>query len=159
MRSRVARIVAALAVLATPLSACTDGDPKEEFIQAADDLCRTADAEIDAVDAPRLEEDVKEYVEDAREIAEALVARLRDLEPPEGDEDVLARLTGGVERATALLDPLADAASTGDQKKLAQLQHAIRQTTEQVTETAGSYGFEVCGSQVLDPEMRDAGRA
>ncbi len=138
-----------VAVAATPLAACSDG-PKQEFVDAADDLCREADEAINEIGFPRVDESVNDYVERAQEITGELVADLRDLEPPEGDADRIDELIGGLERAAALLEPTARAALEDDTAALRDLQQEAEQVTDEVTEIAESYGFEVCGAKVLE---------
>lgn len=150
MRSRYARIVASAVLAVTWLTACS-GDPKQDFIDAADAICREADQRIDEVGAPVVEDEVREYVEDAKEIAGDLVDDLRELEPPEADQERIERMIEGFERSIDLLDPLADAAAEGDTKALQDLQEEVTQVTEEVSEIARSYGFETCGAKVLDP--------
>lgn len=151
MRSRTARIVAVAALAATVLSACSGDGSKEDFIAAADDACREADERITEIGRPRVEEDVLDYVEQAEEISSDLVADLRALEPPAEDADEIADMIDGLERATDLLGPLAQATIDRDADELADLQQEVQQITDDVTEIAESYGFEVCGAKVLDP--------
>lgn len=136
---------------ATSLAACSSGGSKEDFVAAADDVCREADEAITAIGRPRVEEDVLEYVREAGEISDELVADLRELEPPEEDREQIDQMIDGLERATSLLQPLAQATVDRDADKLQELQQEVEQTTDEVSEIAESYGFEVCGAKVLDP--------
>ena len=149
MRSRRARIVGAVAVGATMLAACSRGTSKEDFIAAADDVCREADERIAEIGGPRGEDGVREYVEQAKEISSDLVADLRELEPPDGDEAAAGEVIAGLERATELLEPLAQATIDRNADEAEELQQAIEQLTDDVNEAAESYGFEVCGAKVL----------
>ena len=152
MRSRTARIVAAAVVAATVLGACTDDSvSKEEFIDAADEACREADEAIGAIGQPRVGEDVLEYVREARAISEELVADLRALDPPADGEEQVDGMIDGLERATNLLEPLAQASIDRDAQELQQLQEEVEEVTDEVSEAAESYGFETCGAKVLDP--------
>lgn len=151
MRSRKARIVAAAAFVATMLAACSGGSSKDDFVAAADDACRKADERIAEIGGPRVEEGVLEYVEQAEEISADLVADLRELEPPEGDEADVEEMIDALERATNLLEPLAQATIDRNAPEIAELQQEVEQVTDEVSELAESYGFEVCGAKVLDP--------
>lgn len=151
MSSRRARIVVVAALAATALVACSGGSSKEDFIAAADDACREADEDIRAIGTPRVEEGIHDYVREAQAISEDLVAELRELEPPEGDEEQVAAMIDGLDRATSLLEPLAQATLDRDAGELEKLQEEVEQTTDEVSEAAESYGFEVCGAKVLDP--------
>lgn len=150
MRSRIARIVVAAAVAATPLAACS-GDPKQEFIAAADDVCAEADEQIKEIGTPRVEEGVRDYVAGAERISEELVSDLRALEPPEEDRDRIDEMIDGLERATSLLGPLSEAIVDRDAQAVEELQQEVEQVTDEVSEIAEKYGFETCGAKVLDP--------
>lgn len=135
---------------ATSLAACS-GDSKQEFIDAADEACREADEAIRDIGRPRVEEGVLDYVRDAREISEELVADLRALDPPADGEEQVEQMIDGLERATDLLEPLAQASIDRDAQELEELQQEVEQITDEVSEAAESYGFETCGAKVLDP--------
>jgi polyhydroxyalkanoate synthesis regulator phasin len=143
----------ALAIfVATALGACSgNGGTKEDFVAAADDACREADERIKDIGAPRVEEGILGYVEQAREISDDLVADLRALDPPEADADEVDEMIDGLEQATELLEPLAQATIDRDTEQLQELQQEVQQVTDDVSEFAESYGFEVCGAKVLDP--------
>lgn len=151
MRSRTARIVVVAALAATAFTACSGGESKDDFIAAADDACREADERISEIGRPQVEEDVLEYVSDAEEISADLVTDLRALEAPEADQAEIDEMIDGLERATNMLAPLAQATLDRDAGKLTELQGEIQQLTDDVSEFAESYGFEVCGAKVLDP--------
>ena len=142
-------MVAALA--ATSLAGCSDDSAREDFIAAADDACREADEDIRDIVVPRAKEGVLDYVAQAQEISADLVADLRELDPPEADRRQIDRMIDLLERATELLEPLAQATVDRDVAELGELQQEVQQVTEEVSEIAASYGFEVCGAKVLDP--------
>ena len=139
------------AVAATALAACSDETSKEDFIAAADDVCRDADAKIQEIGSPRSGDEIFDYVDDAREISQDLVSDLRALDPPEADTEEIGEMIDGLERATDLLEPLAQATIDRDAMELEELQQEITQITDDVSEFAEEYGFEACGAKVLDP--------
>jgi polyhydroxyalkanoate synthesis regulator phasin len=151
VRSRTARIVALVAVVATSFAACSDGQSKDDFIAAADEACREADDAIREIGRPRVGEGVLDYVEQAEDVSSELVSDLRALDPPQGDADEIDRMIDGFERATDLLEPLAQATVDRDAEAVEELQQEVQQTTDEISEIAESYGFEVCGAKVLDP--------
>lgn len=142
-------MVAAFA--ATSLAGCSGGDSKEDFVAAADEVCREADADIKEIGAPRVEEGIFDYVRQAQEVAEELVADLRELDPPKEGREQVEQMIDGLERSTALLEPLAQATLDRDTERLEDLQEEVTQITDEVSEIAEEYGFEVCGAKVLDP--------
>ena len=151
MRSRTARIVGVALCAATSLAACSGGSEKEDFVAAADDVCRDADERIAEIRRLRGKKGVLEYVDQAKGISADLVADLRELEPPEGDTTGVEEMIDGVERATNLLEPLAQATLDQDADEVRELQQEVRQITDDVSELAESYGFEVCGAKVFEP--------
>lgn len=144
-------MVAAFA--ATSLAACSDGSgtSKEDFIAEADDVCREADEKISDIGQPRVEEGILDYVEQAQEISADLVADLRGLEPPEEDAEEVEQMIDDLERATGLLEPLAQATVDRDATEVQELQEEVEQVTDDISGFADTYGFEVCGAKVLDP--------
>jgi hypothetical protein len=144
--------VAAAALVATLAGACSSGgSSKEDFIEAADAVCREADEAIREVGAPRVVEGIDEYVDEATRIGEELLDDLGDLEIPEGDAGAVQPMIDGIEEALGLLEPLADAIVDRDEKAIADLQQEAEQVTEKISEAAESYGFETCGGKVLQP--------
>lgn len=141
----------AAAFAATPLAACSGDDSKEDFIAAADAVCRDADERVAGLERPRGEKGVRAYVEQAEEISAGLVEDLKDLEPPAGDAAEVDAMIGDLERATSLLEPLMRASVNRDADAIEKLQEEVRQVTDDVSELAKSYGFEVCGAKVVEP--------
>lgn len=151
MLSRTARIVVAAASAATSLAACSGEQARDDFIAAADGVCREADERIADLERPLGAGRIRAYVEQAEEISADLVEDLEELEPPEGDEAEIDALIGELERATALLEPLVRASVDRDVQAIENLQDEVRQVTDDVNELAESYGFEVCGAKVVEP--------
>lgn len=144
-------VVATFAV--TALAGCSDdgGTSKEDFVAAADEVCREADEAIADIGQPRVEEGILDYVEQAAEISDDLIADLRALEPPEADQEAVDGMIDDLERATELIEPLAQATLDRDADEVEDLQQEVQQVTDDVSEFAETYGFEVCGAKVLDP--------
>jgi hypothetical protein len=151
VRSRTARIVAAAVSAATTLAACSGGPSKEDFIAAADDVCREADERVAEIGRLRSEDDIAEYVEQTKEVSVDLVSSLRELEAPEADQARFEDMIDGIERATDLLGPMAQAVIERREDGFDELQQELGQIAEDVNDFAESYGFEVCGAKVLEP--------
>ena len=151
MLSRTARIVVAAVSAATSLAACSGEQARDEFIAAADRVCRVADERIADLERPQGADRVRAYVEQAEEISADLVEDLKELEPPEGDVEEVDTLIGELERAAGLLEPLVRASVDRDVEAIEELQEEVRQVTDDVNELAESYGFEVCGAKVVEP--------
>lgn len=150
MRSRTARIVAVAASAATLLVACSGDDSKGDFIAAADEACREADERISDMGEPLDEGAILDYVEQAQEVSSDLTADLRDLDPPPEDVARVEGMIDDLEEATDLLEPLATASLDRDAEALEAIQQEVQEITDDVSEFAESYGFEVCGAKVLE---------
>lgn len=151
MRSRTARIVAVGMSTATTLAACSGGSSKEDFIAAADRVCREADERVAEIGPLQSEKEILDFVEQTEDISADLVADLRGLEPPEEDEAQIDEMIDGLVRATDLLAPLARATIDRDSDAMQGLRREVGQVTDDVNEIAESYGFEACGAKVLEP--------
>ena len=151
MRSRTARIVAVGMSTATMLAACSGGSSKEDFIAAADRVCREADERVAEIGPLRSEKEILDFVEQTEDVSADLVADLRELEPPEADEPQIGEMIDGLEKVTNLLAPFARATIDRDSDAMRELRQEVGQVTDDVNEIAESYGFEVCGAKVLEP--------
>lgn len=139
-----ARIVAALALVAS--GACADGGlSKEDFIEQADALCREADEKSEQLEPPRSPEDLKEFAEKATEITEDLARQLRELEPPEGDADVINEMIERIEGAIGLLPDIQAATEQRDTEELERLVADLREESSEANRIAREYGLESCG--------------
>ena len=89
------RLAAPLTALVLALSACSGGgdeaaapeevDPKEAYVEQADEVCSTADADFAALKAPVTPEEFGPYVQETVGIAERAQTELAALTPPEQD--------------------------------------------------------------------------
>lgn len=140
--------LALLAALALIVAACGDDDSsgppltKEELITQGDEICLAGDREVEAAARERFG-DLE--AEPAREEQEAFISevvapelrdqleQLRDLVPPEGDEDEIEEILAG-------LEDLADQAES-DPGALIDAESRPR-----ASQLAIEYGFQSCGS-------------
>ena len=90
-------LAAPLTALVLVLSACSGGggdeaaapaevDPKEAYVEQADEVCSTADADFAALEAPVTPEEFSPYVQETVGIAERAQTELAALTPPEQDQ-------------------------------------------------------------------------
>lgn len=147
-RSRKYPFLALLAALALIAAACGDDDSsgppltKEEFLTQGDEICLEGDREVEAAARERFGD---LSTEPPREEQEAFISevvapqlrsqleQLRDLVPPEGDEEEIEEILNG-------LEDLADQAES-DPGALIDAESPPR-----ASQLAVEYGFQSCGS-------------
>lgn len=140
---QLARIVAALALVA--FSACSQGLSKEEFIEQADQICEEADAKSEELAPPRTPEEFEDFAGQAREITDQLVRDLGELEPPEGDAEVIQRMLDRIETTIALLPDIQEATAQRDTQEVERLVTQLREQASEANQIAQGYGLKVCG--------------
>ncbi|MDQ3645716.1 MAG: hypothetical protein M3345_02130 [Actinomycetota bacterium] len=146
MRLRAARIVVVAIALGSPLASCSDGAlSKEEFIAQADAICKQADEQTETLATPTSPAEAGGFVEKAQEITGESVRKIRELEPPAGDEDTIETMLNKVEEALAYLPTMAEAAQAKDLKTLQEAGRQLQATAGEAQKIARDYGFEVCG--------------
>lgn len=140
---QLARIVAALALVTS--GACSQGLTKEEFIEQADRICRQADEKTQDLEPPRTPEALDGFIGEAQAITEELLRRLRELEPPEGDADVIEQMTDRIESAMDTLPEIQTAAEERDVAEIDRLATRLQEEAAEANRIAQRYGLEECG--------------
>ena len=152
-------LASALAAAALVLTGCSDGggeaapevDPKEAYVEAASEVCTSAQEEFAALTPPTAPADFAPYVEQTVALAEDAQRDLAALTPPEQDR---------AELESRVLDPFAELVEQGkawgaqvvaagtDQTALLGLL-AERPTSAEVdTEFLRSYGLTSCAEAI-----------
>jgi hypothetical protein len=144
------RVVTTL-VIALALSACggDDGTSKDDFIEEADAICRDGEEKAqelgrEAFADPQnpTREEVLALLQDALPIQRDIIAQIRDLEKPEGDEDEIDAFLTEAEQATD------QAAEIRDPQAAVAFFQATETPNDPFAEAdrlAQEYGLEVCG--------------
>jgi hypothetical protein len=145
MLLRATRIVVLAALAAITLQACGGGLSKEEFIEAADELCEKADQRSQELDPPTNPQALRVFVERAEQITRRLVEDLRELEPPEGDRDTIERMIDKIEEAIGYLPAIEKAARLSDVAAIQQLGARLQAAAAEANELARDYGLKKCG--------------
>lgn len=140
---QLARIVGAFALVA--LVACSEGLSKEEFIEQADRLCRAADEKSEDLEPPRTPEGLDDFAAGAKEITDELVRRIRELEPPADDVDVIEEMIERIESAMALLPEIQEATKQRDTPEIERLVAQLREEAREANRIAREYGLQDCG--------------
>jgi hypothetical protein len=145
MHRRAARIVALAALPLITLQACGGGLSKEEFIEAADEICSEADERSQDLEPPTNPRALSEFVERAEEITRQLVEDLRELEPPERDEETIERMIDKIEEAVGYLPGIERAARISDVAAIQQLGARLQAAAAEANGLARDYGMKRCG--------------
>jgi HPt (histidine-containing phosphotransfer) domain-containing protein len=145
MLLRATRIVVLAALAAITLQACGGGLSKEEFIEAADEICEKADERSQELDPPTNPRALRVFVERAEQITRQLIEDLRELEPPEGDRDTIERMIDKIEEAIGYLPAIEKAARLSDVAAIQQLGARLQAAAAEANELARDYGMKKCG--------------
>ena len=84
---RAALRVASAGLCLTLLAGCGGRLSREQFIARADEIGEEIDRETEELGKPRTREEFEEFVERGQEITIEGIERIRQLEPPEADEE------------------------------------------------------------------------
>lgn len=118
---------------------------REQFVAQADAICKRQVARIKAVPQPKTLEELEEYADKVLPLAREEIDQLRELEPPEADEEKVDRMLDEVEATVSAVERIGAAAKSGDQ---AELQAAIAEgqaADARAERVARELGLKVCG--------------
>jgi hypothetical protein len=129
---------------------------KAEYIKEADAICTQFRA-----DTKDLFDEIQQFqvtsTEDLHKLADLIrqgvpklqeeAARLRQLQPPGGDEAIINNYLSTGESAVSLLSDTADAADHADVSRLRELGPELTSLSDKAQGIAQGYGFKVCGSE------------
>ena len=163
-RSRVPAVRTVLVALAAAasLTACSGGggggepaeeqvDPKQAYVEAATEICTSADEDFAALTPPTTPEQFSPYVQETIGIADRARAQLAELTPPEQDRadlqgKVLTPFAALVEQGKAWSAQVT--AAGADQAKLLPLLGSRPTSAGIDKEYLRSYGLESCADAI-----------
>lgn len=153
------RLAPVLALTLLPLLACSsdegggDSGPtleerRDTYVDAAEQVCTDANAEVTAIPTPTSVETVAPYADQVVAVLVRTVEQVSALEPPEEDvaeleEKVLTPLNDDVAVAEQYAADVTTAATAGDQEALLQLVQNLPQTSADL-EFMREYGLFEC---------------
>jgi prophage DNA circulation protein len=150
-----ARALAILVSSAVLLAACggDGGDnpaeeetlTREQYIERADAICRTAAEDFENLDRPQSAEELEPFVDQARDRTEALISDLRDLEPPDEISDEVDTILTNLESAVDRFPDLLEAADDQDVEAIQRINAEIQQEVDAANEAAQEIGLQDCG--------------
>lgn len=129
---------------------------KAEFVRNADALCAETKRRLapiyDAVGAKVANEDAAGVAAELRKglpIADGLLARMRGLTPPRGDEAIVGKFLDTISAQKRRIRPLVEALDAEDISQIEVLAAELRQGNERAQRLAQRYGFTKCGPAEL----------
>jgi hypothetical protein len=133
-------------LLVAALAGCGDSDgdepSRDEFVAAANRICREANERIAGIASET--DDPVEVLERGTEAYRPYLDRLRDLGPPADLRDDWDAFLGGVEDAFALFPRLAAATRSRDREELSELTTRFAQIAGDTRPFAQQHGLDDC---------------
>jgi hypothetical protein len=125
------------------------GEGRAEFVAAANALCTTMNDRSKALsdafdDAPKDAASTADLLEENASLIEGVIADMRALPQPAGDEQVLATIYADVEELVDVGRLAADAARAGDDRGLAALLERGETVQEKANASSEAYGLTAC---------------
>ena len=137
-----------LGALTLGLAACGGGDDrlsKEDYQEQGNAICSKYERQIDAVPEPRDNpESVVAYVDKVVPLAEKQVAEMRDLKPPENDQDAHDEMLREAERVVTAARRLGTAAENKDQAAAQRALSDGESASENADAIAKDLGLDAC---------------
>jgi hypothetical protein len=145
------RIVGVGVIALLALVSC-EGDrlSKEEYISDADEICAEALEAAQEIPQPTDPGSAESYASELEEVTRGYISELRELEPPEADEEALGQLIDDIERAGLKIVEATRSNTSGGNP--AEAYAEALELAEDANESAAEYGFRSCGiSEGLAP--------
>jgi hypothetical protein len=155
MNGRRARIIASALGLVLLLGACSDngsGDnasdrlTKAQYIAKADKICQSANQKTQALGTPTSTdpEALAQFLGKSGRIINDAVGQLKQLNPPEADQEKINQMVGGLQKSASYFPDLIQAVKANDRQKIQEVAIQLQQASQQGGQIAQTYGFHVC---------------
>ncbi len=147
-----ARALAAIGVGVVLITStgCARGPSKEEFVQSADPVCRTANSELAGITRPVELKQLGEVAGKVHGATAKQVDGLRKLDQPDDDKKVLTTALGAMESTRDAAKRVQDGAVAGDTRTVETAVGDLRRSSEQADASAREYGLTQCGVGAKD---------
>jgi hypothetical protein len=119
---------------------------KEEYIAAADAICKDANDRVAALEDPESSDELVSFIQQARAIGREQLTALRELSPPEDIEARVEEAYGLIDDQLALTEELEQAAEEEDLERVEELVDEGNALDEQADAIAVEIGLQECGS-------------
>ena len=144
MARGVLTLAASAAVLA--LAACGgDGQLSQaELREQGNAICDEYDKQIDEIPVPSAVEEIPAYVAKAAPIVEREIEALKELDPPDEDQETFDQLIAEEEKTLAAGRSLGDAAEQGDDAAVEKALNEGNLSSDKADEHARALGLDDC---------------
>lgn len=146
LRVAVALVAGALALAA---SACGGEDAlsKEEFQKQGNAICAKYDQQIEDISTPTSVEEVPAYVNKALPIVERQIEDMKELSPPEEDQETFDSMIEEAEKTVQAGRELGEAAEAKDDAAIEQALNEGNTASDRADEHATTLGLTDCVDQ------------
>lgn len=117
---------------------------KSDFISKANGICKTYNAKIDKVAAPKGFDDVADYIDKTVKISREEVDKLAKLKPPKDIQKKVDAILDEVRKSNDLGKKVRDAAKKGDKKGVQDALADVAKHGEKGNELSKALGLDVC---------------
>jgi hypothetical protein len=146
LRVAVAFVAGSLALAA---SACGGEDAlsKEEFQKQGNAICAKYDQQIEDISTPTSVEEVPAYVNKALPIVERQIEDMKELNPPEEDQETFDAMIAEAEKTVQAGRELGEAAEAEDEAAIEQTLNEGNTASDRADEHATELGLTDCVDQ------------
>lgn len=137
-------LVAGTAALAAAACGGDERLSKEEFQKQGNAICSKYDKQIEAIGTPTSVEEVPAYVNKALPIVEREVGDMKELKPPEEDQEAFDRMIAAAENTLEAGRDLGEAAEKKDDAAIEKALNAGNTASDQADEQAQKLGLDEC---------------
>jgi hypothetical protein len=138
----------AAGAIALALAACGgDGDERlsqAELREQGNAICARYDKQIDEIPVPSAVEDIPAYVTKAAPIVEREIEALKELDPPDEDQETFDQMIAEEEKTLAAGRSLGDAAEKGDDAAVEKALNEGNLASDKADEHARTLGLDDC---------------
>lgn len=144
--NRIGWVAGALVVVTLAASCGQSGPSKAEYIAQGDALCVGVRHQLDAIPAPSTATQIAAYLDRSLAINRGMLARLRSLTPPPGDEQAVRKVLSDFDGILAKGKSAEATAASGDDTATDVAIKELAMSVEKAGAEARAYGFKSCGS-------------
>ena len=140
-------VVAALALAAT--AACAGGDDDDsqtraDFQRKADAICLDAQSKLQAIPSPETFGDFPLWARQYVPVARKQVERLRNLDPPAGDEETFTQFVDAMASGVEIVNEIGRAVQRGQAQRARQLIGESQTAIGEAQRQANALGLQIC---------------
>src|SRR3712207_6005331 len=118
-RAYISTVLLLLVCAVFALAACggdddDDGPSKDEFVEQADEICKNANEDLEAIEEPSTDDELVSYLNEALDLAEEVQGDLEDVEPPDDVQDDWDKYLENTQEGLDIIEEARDQAEGGD---------------------------------------------